>query len=67
MTPEHILQTLRKRRGLEKNDTSLDASLDKMEAMQKLRECVAWELGNGRWADRVLYLSKECNVNESVS
>lgn len=61
-TPDHILRTLRKRRGLDETDTSIDTALDQMEPMDKLRECVAWELGSRHWADRVLYLAKQCEA-----
>ena len=62
MTPEHILRTLRKRRRLEEEDTSVDDSLENMKPMDKLRECVAWEIGDVRWADRILYLADQCGV-----
>lgn len=61
-TPDHIMRTLRKRRGLEETDTSVDESIEKMEPINKLRECVVWELGDRAWADRILYLAKECGV-----
>ena len=63
-TPIHILKRLRMRRDLDKNDTSMDQELNDLSPIEKLREIVAWELGDPNWADQILEWAKYCGMTK---
>lgn len=63
--PEHILQKIRQREGLEKDDASQDDRILKMSPSMKLRRIVGWELGDGHWADTILEWAKDCGYKIS--
>lgn len=48
--PERVMQILRQRDGLDKDDTSEDDALNALSQKQALSELVAWELGSPDWA-----------------
>lgn len=41
--PEHIMETLRQRIGLEEDDTSRDEELQMLTPQEALNECLEWE------------------------
>lgn len=61
-TPSYILAKLRQRQGLDSTDVSEDARLNALDPMDKLREVLAWEMGDGRWADQFLTWAKDCGI-----
>lgn len=52
LTPS-MMMALRGRRGLDENDTSQDDAIRQMSPGRIVRECAAWELGDGAWASRI--------------
>jgi hypothetical protein len=48
--PEYMLQKLRGRLGLEKDDKSRDEKFYQMSPVKIVKECTAWELGDAGWA-----------------
>lgn len=61
-TPKHILTKLRQRAGLGSQDSSADAELHAMEPLDKLRNVIAWEIGDPAWADQFLTWAKDCGI-----
>lgn len=59
-TPEHLLQKIRQREGLKKDDTSEDDRIEKMSPLRKFRRVMGWEFGSDYWADRALEWAKDC-------
>ena len=50
---ESMMEMLRGRRGLDEDDTSQDDGIRAMAPSVIVRECTAWELGDGAWATRI--------------
>ena len=46
------LEEIRKRLGLDENDTSRDKDIVEMEPMERVRLFVGWYHGDGSWADK---------------
>lgn len=61
-TPAHILKRLRQREGLDATDGSQDAELNAQAPMTKLRNVIAWELGDPSWADQFMTWAKDCGI-----
>ena len=61
-TPKYILKRIRKRFDLDSSDDSRDAEIESMTPHQKLREVVAWELGDPWWADSILQWARGCGI-----
>lgn len=61
-TPKHILKRIRKRLDLDEQDDSQDGYINQMTPHQKLREVVAWELGDPDWADTILQWARDCGM-----
>ncbi len=57
-----ILETLRQRRGLEKDDSSKDEDIERMPPALKVRHLTAWHLGDGGWANSIAAWMKECGA-----
>lgn len=51
--PNSMMEALRGRAGLEVNDDRFDEKLLKQEPEDIVRQCVAWELGDPDWANRI--------------
>ena len=64
--PNHILERIRQRYDLDENDSSLDAEIEKLSPIEKLREAVAWELGDPDWANQVLEWAKAVGIKVSI-
>lgn len=62
--PEYIMQEIRQRRGLDKNDKSEDSAILLMSPMEKLKKVVAWNLGSERWADEFLTWARDCGIDD---
>lgn len=67
--PEHILHKLRMRKGLDETDTHLDHVLQLMPAEKALYERVAWDLGDGSWAETIITWARDCGykIEEPIS
>ena len=50
---ESMMVALRGRRGLDEGDMSQDELIRKMSPGRIVRECTAWDLGDGGWASRI--------------
>lgn len=61
-TPIHIRKRIRQRFELDENDDSQDATIDSMTPQEKIREVVAWELGDPEWADIIIQWAKDCGM-----
>jgi hypothetical protein len=61
-TPEYIISTLRARAHLSNYDKSKDEELRAMSPMDKLRNVIAWEIGDERWADQFITWAKDCGI-----
>jgi len=48
--PDSMMEALRGRRGLNKDDTSSDEEILEMSPTEIVLECAAWHLGDGYWA-----------------
>jgi hypothetical protein len=46
-----FLKEMRKRLGIEQNDTSLDSEIMQMSPIDRVRLIAGWELGDPQWAD----------------
>ena len=62
--PYGILPILRQREGLGENDASGDERISRYSLHRVLRECIAWKLGHGDWADEILNLYEAAKVAE---
>lgn len=58
--PEHLMEKIRGRIGLNTDDTSRDAEIKEWTPKQRLRKVVGWELGNEYWADKIMEWAKAC-------
>lgn len=60
--PSYIMIRLRQREGLDPSDTSHDEDLLKKSPVEMVRECVAWELGDGLWANMIALYMFDCGA-----
>lgn len=64
-TPEHILLKIRPRLVHDENTSDMvevDAEINTMTPMEKLRHVCAWELGHQQWADTIIGFAKDCGM-----
>ena len=58
--PDHILEALRGRLGLDGDDPSKDARIERYTAKEALLEVTAWEIGDRNWADDIVRNAMDC-------
>lgn len=46
------IKELRQRAGVEEDDTSMDAKIERMSPMQRVKMLAGWELGDPGWTGR---------------
>jgi hypothetical protein len=61
--PEYIMEMLRQRRRLKKDDTSEDALINQYSSTGAFKECVGWKIGDG-WADEILGWMESCGFSD---
>lgn len=59
-----LMEALRQRKGLNKDDTTMDETLDELPPSEKFREWCAWELGCASWAFYILRAARASGVAE---
>ncbi len=60
---DHQVRIIRRRIDLDANDSSREEFIHAMPPRTKLRQLVAWELGDEAWADWFLSRAKDCGYS----
>lgn len=60
--PPYIMEYLRQREGLKKDDTSKDEFINAMSSLEAFGEVLIWNLGHRGWPDTIIGWMKSCGV-----
>ena len=61
--PATMMEMLRGRFGLDEDDITKDAEIEKLSPVEIVRECAAWKLGDQHWANVVARWMKAAEAN----
>ena len=63
--PDHIMEAVRGRLGLDEFDTSKDADIERRPAEKVVGWAVGWDLGDDSWADSIIRTALDCGYTIS--